>query len=346
MYGATIGRLGVLGVAATVNQACCVFSNPKQIDARFWFYWLQMRRDYLISLGYGGGQPNLSQGLLRSLRVPLPPLTEQQRMAAFLDRETVKIDALVAQKERLIALLQEKRTALITRAVTKGLDPNVPMKDSGVESIGAIPVHWNLSRIAMAATKITNGFVGPTRDILVNEGVRYLQSLHIKNGLIDFERGSYFVTPEWSRAHAKSVLAQGDVLVVQTGDIGQVAVVPEEFAGCNCHALIIIRLKRDFGLGEWLSVALQSDYGQVALTWSQTGALHPHLECGHVKEIRVAFPPPAEQRAILEKLRNELHQLDDLIARVKYVISGFVELRVTLISAAVTGKIDLREQAA
>jgi type I restriction enzyme, S subunit len=144
MYGATIGRLGILGIAATVNQACCVFSDPKDIDARFWFYWLQMRRDHLISLGYGGGQPNLSQGLLRSIRVPTPPSTEQEKIVAFLDRETAKIDAMLAKKDRVIGLLQEKRTALITRAITEGLDPNVPMKDSGVDWLGEIPAHWDV----------------------------------------------------------------------------------------------------------------------------------------------------------------------------------------------------------
>jgi len=77
MYGATIGRLGILGTVATVNQACCVFSKPEGIDVWFWFYWLQFRRPYLISLGYGGGQPNLGQELLKSIRVPIPSLHEQ-----------------------------------------------------------------------------------------------------------------------------------------------------------------------------------------------------------------------------------------------------------------------------
>ena len=101
----------------------------------------------MISLGYGGGQPNLSQELLKSIRVPTPLLDEQRAITAFLDRETAKIDALVAKKERLIELLQEKRTALITRAVTKGLDPDVRMKDSGVEWLGKIPDHWEIAPV-------------------------------------------------------------------------------------------------------------------------------------------------------------------------------------------------------
>ncbi len=122
MYGATIGRLGFLGVPATVNQACCVFSNPRDISMRFWFYWLQMRRPYLISLGYGGGQPNLSQDLLRSIRVGTPPFDEQRAIAAFLDRETARIDALIAKVRDAIERLKELRTALISAAVTGKID--------------------------------------------------------------------------------------------------------------------------------------------------------------------------------------------------------------------------------
>lgn len=144
----------------------------------------------------------------------------------------------------------------------------------------------------MAVQKITNGFVGPTRDILVNDGTRYLQSLHIKGGAIDFDRKPYYVTDQWRKAHAKSVLREGDVLVVQTGDIGQVCAVPADFDGCNCHALIILRLKSHTGSGFFLSFLLQSNYGQHKLRWSQTGALHPYLECGHVREIPIPLPPP------------------------------------------------------
>jgi type I restriction enzyme, S subunit len=292
------------------------------------------------------GIQNLDSASYLSESTGLPPEREQRAIAAFLDRETARIDALVAKKDRLIALLQEQRTALITRAVTNGPDPAVPMKDSGVEWLGEIPAHWEVRRIAMAAVKITNGYVGPTRDILVNDGVRYLQSLHIKEGAIDFERRPYFVTSQWSREHEKSVLAAGDVLVVQTGDIGQVAVVPTEFAGCNCHALVIIRLKRDLGYGEWLAQAFQSDYGQGALAWSRTGALHPHLECGHVREIRIAFPPISEQRSILHGLTAAVARVDMMMAKVRDAIEHLKELRAALISAAVTGKIDVREEVA
>ena len=122
MYGATIGRIGVLGTAAAVNQACCVFSRPNGIDIWFWFYWLQFRRFYLISLGYGGGQPNLSQDLLKAIRVPIPPLSEQRSIVAHLDKATASIDVAIDRTRRQIELMEEYRTRLISDVVTGKLD--------------------------------------------------------------------------------------------------------------------------------------------------------------------------------------------------------------------------------
>ncbi len=122
MYGATIGRLGMLGIAATVNQACCAFAHPTRFVIRYVFYWLWMRRPILVSLSSGGGQPNLSQDDLRQVRLTLPPQHEQLAIADYLDAETAKLDALVAKVETAIERLQEYRTALVTAAVTGKVD--------------------------------------------------------------------------------------------------------------------------------------------------------------------------------------------------------------------------------
>ena len=348
-----IGKTSVVDEPIAVLNCC--YSNfmqrlrvsAKHVPQFFWYVMnCPVAREQLVFLSSTTtGLGNLNGSILGAIRMPMAPLAEQRTIAAFLDRETAKIDGLLASKERLIELLQEKRAALITRAVTRGLDPNVPMKDFGVEWLGEIPAHWEVRRIAMAVNKITNGYVGPTRDILVDDGVPYLQSLHIKNGQIDFDRKHYFVTKYWSNQHRKSILRTGDVLVVQTGDIGQNCVVPGAFEGVNCHALIILRLKPHLGEGAFLSLLLQSSYGQNALKWSQTGALHPHLECGHVREISLVLPPPEEQRLIMREVEVQLQALDSLLAKVRQAINHLKEFRTALISAAVTGKIDVREEA-
>lgn len=144
MYGATIGRLGILEREATFNQACCVFGNSKILYYKFLFYWLWHRRPILISLSNGGGQPNLSQDDLKKLKLPIPSYVEQTAIAHYLDTKLGEIDALIDKQQTLLEKLAEQRTAVITHAVTKGLNPAAPMKNSGVEWLGDVPAHWQL----------------------------------------------------------------------------------------------------------------------------------------------------------------------------------------------------------
>ncbi len=122
MYGATIGRLGILGITACTNQACCAFAEPVALDTKFTFYWLLARRQEIIIISSGGGQPNINQEKLRDLRIPVPPTPEQRAIASFLDRETACIDALVSKIRDGIEKLREYRTALISAAVTGNID--------------------------------------------------------------------------------------------------------------------------------------------------------------------------------------------------------------------------------
>lgn len=293
-------------------------------------------------LSSGSTRSRISLSEMATRKIALPPLGEQSAVVAFLDRESAKIDALVTEQKRLIELLKEKRKTVVSQSVTKGLNPKVSMKYSGVEWLGTVPDHWECRSISSVSTKITNGYVGPTRDILVNDGVRYLQSLHIKDNSIRFDN-PYFVRREWSMEHSKSILDVGDVLIVQTGDIGQVAVVTDEFEGCNCHALIIVAPLKTVVSGEWLSWTLNSDYGLHSLLSIQTGALHPHLNCGNVKGVIVPIPPLDEQKQIVATLKRRVSDFDSLISEAQTGILLLQERRTALIAAAVTGKIDVRE---
>lgn len=284
---------------------------------------------------------NISMEQIRSCALAWPDSEEINAIRQGLDRETARIDALMERKTRFIELLREKRQALITCAITKGLDPHVKMKDSGVKWLGDVPEHWEVRSVSSMSTKITNGFVGPTRDILVEGGVRYLQSLHIKGNQIKFDV-PYFVTEAWSNQHKKSILETGDVLIVQTGDIGQVTVVTDEFAGCNCHALIIVSPIRSILAGEWISWVFNSSYGYHSLLAIQTGAMHPHLNCGNVKDVFLPVPSLEEQREIIQYVETEERRVAALITKTVSSIELLKERRSALITAAVTGQIDLR----
>ena len=214
--------------------------------------------------------------------------------------------------------------------------PRYPKHElSESEWVGELPDGWRTIRLSRVNTKLTNGFVGPTRDILRDKGVRYLQSLHIKGNRILFDT-PYYVSEEWSKKHSKSVLKAGDVLIVQTGDIGQVAVVDERFAGCNCHALIIVTSKPKYIAGPFLSAVLNSNYGYHSLKSVQTGALHPHLNCTIIRDLFIPVPPIDQQRSILAFLDVETGKIDRLMGVRRRQIEVLREQRAAVIHHAVT----------
>ncbi|RWP41582.1 MAG: restriction endonuclease subunit S [Mesorhizobium sp.] len=343
-----IGRKGSCGAlnwsdvpAFAIDTVYFVDDDHAACNLR-WLYWA-LHTANLGSLSQDTGVPGLSREIVYEIRLPQPPPTEQSAIADFLERETGKIDALLEEHRRLIELLKEKRQAVFSHAVTKGLNPDASFKDSGIEWLGEVPEHWTIRKLSSCITKITNGYVGPTRDILVPSGVPYIQATHIKGGRIKFDDG-YFVTADWSNLHAKSILREDDVLIVQTGaGTGDVALVTLDEEGLNCHALIIVTADQSLLYGSYLSVYLQSTFGQQQLASIQTGAMHPHLNCGEVKFIHVPVPPLCEQRAIVAHVRASTDRFDALTAEAQRTVRLLLERRSALISAAVTGKIDVRE---
>ena len=164
MY-ASLGKVAVLAMPAATNQAILgVVPDDRRLEATFLRWWLESLEPHVRLFSSSNTQDNLNAETVRNMPVYLPSMFEQRAIADFLDRETEKIDALVAKKQRLIELLQEKRTALISHAVTKGLDADVPMKDSGVEWLGQIPSHWDAQPLARCLRRITYGFDKPNAE--------------------------------------------------------------------------------------------------------------------------------------------------------------------------------------
>ena len=332
-------RVGLVEEEGIITSAYVAIVPGVGIDPRFANYVLK-------SWDYRKAFHNMGKGLRLTLdwhelskhRIQVPNLYEQQAIADYLDARTAEIDSLVADCEREVGLLREYRKAVISEAVTKGLDPDAPMKDSGVEWIGEIPEGWEPNTISGVTSMITNGYVGPTRDLFVDEGVRYLQSLHIVNGVIDFEKHPYYVTGEWSAIHSRSILKEGDVLVVQTGAIGNCAFVDESYEGCNCHALIVLRPNESQMSGRFLYYYLSSDIGREKMLLTRTGATHPHLNSTKIKFTHVVVPPLVEQRRLIQYLDAKTAEIDSLIESKQQMAGKLREYRKSLISEAVTGK--------
>lgn len=283
----------------------------------------------------------LTGNAIRNGVLPLPPLAEQQAIADFLDREAAKIDALVARQERLIDLLEEKRTALISYVVTKGLDPDVPTKDSGVEWLGEIPAHWEAKKWRYCCRVADDGQVAPDEEqyrdrVLIAPDhvepgtgrIHHMETAHDQGAI----SGKYLVKPGdiiYSKirpALNKVCFSTGNWLC--SADMYPVSITESRL---ETRFLLYFMLSRPF-------VRLMVDESmRVAM---------PKVNRKKLADVRILIADPAEQRAITNFLDRELAKIDELIVRARQASEHLEEFRNALISAAVTGKIDVREVAA
>jgi type I restriction enzyme S subunit len=344
---APIGHLAIAGMDLCSNQGCRSLVLRDAASRKFFFYKLLAARPELESLGQGSTFRELAKGTLENIGLASPPEPEQRVIAAFLDRETARIDALVAKKVRLIELLQEKRTALITRAVTKGLDPTVPMKDSGVEWLGGIPAHWDttfLDKLIDPLRRITYGIVQPGEPD--PEGIPMVRGQNYSRGWTPLEE-IFRVSPAIEAPYRRARLKSGDIVMTIVGaGTGNVAIVPNWLSGANLtQTTARIALDMRSGDNRYFAYQLQSVVGTVSVELTVKGAAQPGLNLGHIAKYRVVVPPAPEQKRIADYLDRETAKLDTLVAKIHEAIKHLNEYRTALISAAVTGKIDVRHSA-
>jgi len=297
--------------------------------------------DLINSSTYGAKMPRASWSFLGSVEMPIPPLREQPLIATFLDRETAKIDALITEQQRLIELLQEKRQAVISHAVTKGLNPDAPMKDSGVEWLGEVPEHWEVCRVKAVSAFTTSGPRGWSERV-GDVGALFVQSGDLTDVMgIDFANCKRVQVGDDAEA-ARTKLLDGDLVVCITGaKTGNVAVcenVPES-SYVNQHLCLI---RPDEGVHpRFLGALLKSGCGQTYFSLAQYG-LKQGLSLEDVREAPVALPPLDEQDRICQWLSGVSSHYLPLEAESQSTISLLQERRSALISAAVTGQIDVR----
>lgn len=271
----------------------------------------------------------------------VPPESEQRAIAAYLDWETARIDALVAKKERLIELLREQRIGLITRAVTKGLDPDVPMKDSGVEWLGEIPAHWEVKALSRTLLRITYGFTNPMP--VADAGPYMLTALEIGDGEILYGSARRTTEEAFDRLLTdKSRPRAGDLLITKDGTLGRVAVAGRERM-CINQSVALLRFDPAVDVG-FMQHSFRAAPYQERMTFEAGGTAIKHIYITRLARMSIALPAKEEQRAIAAFLDRETARIDALIAKVRDAIDRLKELRTALISAAVTGKIDVREE--
>jgi type I restriction enzyme S subunit len=294
--------------------------------------------------------PKVNREKLAACPLLIPAPSEQDTIVAFLDRKTGKIDALVAKKERLIELLQEKRTAIITRAVTKGLDPRVPMKDSDVEWLGEIPAHWDCVALARVTFSRCDGPFGSglKSENYSAEGVRVVRLQNI--GWAEFsDSDQAYVDDAYAIELGDHSVVAGDLLIAGLGDeghpVGRACTAPTGIEPAMVKAdCFRFRLNRRRILSRFAAYQLSSTASAAAGSLS-TGATRSRMNLTTTAARKVALPPIVEQQAIVDLLDRDGGKFRALFGRLREAINQLKELRVALISAAVTGKIDVRDAA-
>ena len=344
------------GPALLNQRLCCIRALDSMASQRFLFYCLPFPLKALNDVTYATTVKHLSSLDVLKFRLPLPPLDEQHAIAAYLDRETERIDALVAKKRLLIERLEEYRTALITRTVTRGLppeaaraaglDPSPRLKPSGVEWLGEVPEHWEVARLKWSAVGTVNGVWGEEAD-----GENDIACVRVA----DFDRRSFrvdFSDPTMRAVGASQrsgrELRPGDLLLEKSGGgekqmVGCVVLYDhdEPAVSSNFVARILLADGADSGFWTYMHAALYSGKLNYPAIKQTTGI--QNLDSNAYFNTPTPFPPLEEQRAIAAFLDRETQRVDSLTNEVESAIERLQEYRTALVTAAVTGKVDVRE---
>ncbi|OUL08993.1 hypothetical protein B0533_06180 [Sedimentibacter sp. SX930] len=342
MYGATIGKLGITKIAVATNQACCVLAEPKDNDLKFVFYWLMGNQKEIVALGYGGGQPNISQQLIKNLRIPCPDVVQQQKIASFLDEKTSQIDSILAATKQSIVELKKYKQALITEIVTTGLNSDVKMKNSGIEWVGEIPEHWGVDKL-----KEVGSFFSAGVDKKIRENESLYKSVHYTdvyyNSLKQIKNSeNYLVISATEDKAKKSNLLKGDVLFTTSSetpeDIGHSTVIEEDLQGTLMgYHLIRFRAENDMLLS-YRKYAFGSSHLRSWFAYRANGMTRYGLKVVDFLDAPFIITPQEEQQKIADFLDEKCAHIDNLIADKETLIREFETYKKALIYEYVTGK--------
>lgn len=312
----------------------------EKVEPRFLKHSLNCADFYLYISG--STRDKLNQSDMNEIFIRAPKLIEQKQIANFLDYETAKIDTLIEKQQRLIELLTEKRQAVISHAVTKGLNPDVPMKDSGVEWLGEVPGHWDVTKIGWVLEYLSYGFTNPmpTSD----EGPYMLTATDISFNEILFDQARTTTTNAYDNFITdKSRPKLGDLLLTKDGTLGRVAVFNSTNKTCISQSIALLRPNRKYVLPYFMAAALASSRYQEKMIFDAGGTTIKHIYISILAKMNLALPDVNEQQEIVSYIDSKCLKLDGLISKAEQAIQLMQERRTALISAAVTGKIDVRD---
>jgi type I restriction enzyme S subunit len=340
---ATIGKAAITTRPMAVSQHIIAWLCGPAVIPEYLLHVFYAMESSLERYTFGATLRTIGMTDVGCLVTPVPPREEQERIIAQLRARLPKVDALIAKQEQLLALFAEKRQGLITQAVTKGLDPNVPMKDSGVEWIGEVPAHWAVTALSTRYQTDLGKMLSPD----VTDGpnpLPYLANQHVRwDHVVVEDLPTMSIDP---LERERFTLRNGDLLVCEGGEVGRTAMWRGEIDMCAYQkALHRLRARDEGDVARYMYFALVSAAGRGLFEAEGNRSTFVHLTGEKLKRHRFPFPPTAEQEQIAGYLDRALDRLDGLAQRAQAMVEKLREYRQVIITAAVTGQLDAKNTA-
>lgn len=335
MYGASVGNVSIASIDACTNQACCIIKPNDNNDIDYLKYWLEVCKTDFIRKSVGGGQPNISQDKVREQTYLCPSPTDQQQIVHFLDRKCTAIDTAIEKTKKSIEKLEEYKKAVITKAVTKGIDPNAKMKDSGVEWIGEIPEDWDVKKLRTYFSRRINKntHLHENNLLSLSYGRIIRKNIDTKEGLLPESFDGYNIVEDGDIVIRGTDL-QNDHRSLRTGLVTE--------RGIITSAYMTLRPKEDVNSTYYHYLLHCYDISKVF--YSMGGGLRQSLDYWEFIRMPVLHPTNREQEKIVSYIKTKCTAIDNAIEKKKKAIEKWEEYKKSLIYYAVTGKIDCRNE--
>lgn len=336
---ATVGAVSELKIEAAISQAMLALQVNSKVDKSFYKYNLAAMKDYIFSNTNGNTQFNLNAEKVKNFYFVLPDIETQQRIADYLDRKCSQIDAIIARQQKVIEKLKAYKLSVITEAVTKGLNPDVPMKDSGVEWIGEIPEHWKMVRLKFLLSHIidcpheTPIYSADGDYLVIRTADQDLGKLRAAEDMYRLDEGEY------QNRIRRMPLEKDDIVYGREGERwGLACLVPESNIYCLGQRMLQFRCKKESFLPRFAMWALNSKFVYLQGAVDTIGSTSPHVNISTIRNFLIPVPNIDEQQEIVEFVDKKMSQLDKEVEHREMLICKLNEYKKSLIHEVVTGK--------
>lgn len=341
MYGASVGNVAISKIDAYTNQACCVIQLDVCNSLKYLYYYLSVAKEEMLQKAFGGTQPNINQIIIKNLNYLQVPIEEQKLIADFLDDRAEKIEAVLNDLNKQVEILEKYKKTLITESVTKGLNSNVNVRDTGIEWIEKVPEHWKIKRtLNLLKMPITDG--PHTTPDLYDDGIPFVsaEAVSCGNGKINFDHIRGYVSEEFYKECCKKYIPEkNDIYMIKSGaTTGRVAIVDTDDIFTIWSPLAVFRCNEQEMIHKFMFYSLQSTYFQIQVENNWSYGTQQNIGMRTLEHLKVCQPPIEEQEEIVKYLDKKCIQIDEIIKDKQKQIDKMEKYKKSLIYEYVTGK--------